>query len=92
MDNYRSSGDPSAWVAGSEGKGIVLVIGRVVAALAILMVGGLVIYMFGAGFFSGYGIGLPTPWNVVGTVVLSLVLVFVCWHLVRGPVGLRRHP
>lgn len=72
---------------GSEGRRKVIpFIGRVVTALAILIVGGMLIYMFGAGFFSGYGIGLPTPWNIVGTILLSLVLVSVCWQLVKGPV------
>ncbi|MGQ0679139.1 MAG: hypothetical protein ACT4OM_05700 [Actinomycetota bacterium] len=62
-----------------------MLIARVVTALAILVIGGPLIYMFGAGFFSGYGVGLPTPWNVVGTGILSLALLYASLSIVRRP-------
>jgi membrane protein implicated in regulation of membrane protease activity len=71
-------------VAESE-RAALLLLARIIIALAMLVVGGPLIYMFGAGFFSNYGIGLPTPWNVVATIFLALALLFFAWRVVRGP-------
>ena len=55
MRGYRPGGEISDLTAGNERKEVILFIWRVVAALAILMVGGLLIYMFGAGFLVATG-------------------------------------
>lgn len=50
---------------------------RTLVALGTLLVGVLVIYAFGAGYLSGYGLRLPSPWNVVATLVLGASLIVV---------------
>ena len=65
-------------------KSKILLALRIVAAVAIFVPGLFVIYMFGAGYFSGWGIWLPTPLNIVGTVVLLGALLALCVWLVRG--------
>lgn len=57
---------------------------RILGALVLLVVGAPLIYMFGAGFFSGIGIGLPTPWNLIATVALGLILLISCWSLLTS--------
>ena len=50
---------------------------RIVISAAILVGGGILIYEFGAGYFSLYGFGLPSPWNVVAVVIMGTGLVLV---------------
>lgn len=63
---------------------------RVSAAAVVLVVGGLAIYGFGAGYFSNINfgpvrLGLPTPWNVVGVVLLSAALLAAVRRIFRSP-------
>lgn len=57
---------------------------RLVLAAAVLLVGGLLIYAFGAGYFSQFGVGVPTPFNVVATLVLGAALLSVVARILRG--------
>lgn len=74
----------------TEPRGIPEVMLRTAAAVALLIVGSILIYGFGAGYFSsitiaGVPVGLPTPWNVVAAVVLGVGLL----SLVMRIFGLR---
>ncbi|MFN2588551.1 MAG: hypothetical protein ABR613_10605 [Actinomycetota bacterium] len=53
---------------------------------AILILGGFVIYGFGAGYFAAFGVALPTPLNVLGSVILLGALAWAISLLWR------RHP
>jgi hypothetical protein len=57
---------------------------RLALAAAALVVGGLLIYAFGAGYFSQFGIGVPTPFNMVATLALGAALLSVVVRILRG--------
>ena len=56
---------------------------RVVVALAVLFLAANVIYGFGAGYF--WPVGLPTPLNVVATIVLSFLVLRWGWRFASAP-------
>lgn len=63
---------------------------RVSAAAVVLLVGGLGIYGFGAGYFYNIDVGpvrlgLPTPWNVVAVVLLSTALLAAVRRILLSP-------
>lgn len=64
---------------------IVRTVVRIVLALALLLVGGVLIYGLGAGYFSRLGIGFPTPYNLVVTVVLTVVLLLAVRRILWPP-------
>jgi hypothetical protein len=69
---------------------IILAAAVVGIATAVLAVGAFVAYGFGAGYFWPFGVGLPSPWNLLGTIALLLLtLVLVGKILVHG-LGLLR--
>ena len=49
---------------------------RVVVGSVIFLIGVVLIYAFGAGYLSGLGIGVPTPWNVVVALIFLGLLVW----------------
>ena len=58
---------------------------RVVVASAVVVIGLVVIYAFGAGYLSGVGVGLPTPWNVLASLGLLLLLVWAAVRIAERP-------
>jgi hypothetical protein len=61
-------------------KGFLL---QVLLALCVGALGVLLIYAFGAGYLSGYGLWVPTPWNFLVSVVLFVALVTWAARFVR---------
>ena len=60
---------------------------RLGVAATALLVGAYVLYGFGAGYFWALGIGLPTPLNVVATVVLAAGLLWGVGRFLRRPLS-----
>jgi hypothetical protein len=56
---------------------------KLAGVVTMASVGSLVIYAFGAGYLSGYGLWVPTPWNFLVSIVLLLALVVGAVRLVR---------
>lgn len=59
-------------------------IARLMLAGIVLVVGGYLLYAFGAGYFSNLGIGAPTPLNIMITVSLGFLLVRAAARIVMG--------
>src|SRR5215468_4829514 len=67
--------------------------GRIALAIALLGVGSVAIYGFGAGYYSRFWIYAPTPLNVVVSGLLFLaLLVALFWFVVRDPAVDRAWP
>jgi membrane protein implicated in regulation of membrane protease activity len=69
---------------------IVVFVLKVLVALIVIAVGSLFIYAFGAGYLSGFGVWLPTPWNFVASGGLFIGLVAAAVRMVREPWHERR--
>ena len=70
----------------------VVILGRVLVALILAPAGLLLIYSFGAGYLSYYGLGLPTPWNLVASGLLLAGLLAALMRILFGPTARRRQP
>ena len=69
----RCKTNPLRGVRGSRPE--VSAVLKAAASLILLIFGSYFIYGFGAGYFSMFGLWLPSPWNFVATGILSVGLL-----------------
>ena len=63
----------------------------VAVAVGALVGGATLIYAFGAGYlYAAFGIGLPTPWNVVASIVLGAALILAVYAFIASFMPKRR--
>ena len=54
---------------------------RVAVALVASLIGLVLIYGLGGGYFQIWGIKLSSPWNFIGSIVLMVVLLLAVWRI-----------
>ena len=63
---------------------------KAVLSAALLVLGSIFIYGFGAGYFSSFGLWLPSPWNFLATFVLAVALLLGVVLIWTGPLRVVR--
>lgn len=58
---------------------------RFALGLILLVWGMVMIYGVSAGYFSRFGLRLRSPWNLVASIILLIVLLLTVWKIVVGP-------
>lgn len=58
---------------------------RLLLVIALLLIGLYLIYGFAAGYFSIYGIGLPSPLNLVVAGILLAIVLYLVLRILLGP-------